>query len=89
MATGVIYPCESAEDARRAVYSTLFQSMRWNYWYEIADALRYVGIDAWAIDAALVALAHEGAVERMTAGDGRFIYRVTLAQATNREDGTL
>jgi hypothetical protein len=76
--SAAIYPCETAEDARKAVYSVAFQAMRWLYWYEIADRLRYVAIDAYAIDAALIALQHEGAIERTTAGDGRYIYRVTL-----------
>lgn len=83
MASAVIYPCKGSEDARRAVYGVLFQSMRWNYWYEIADALRYVDINRVGIDRALIQLVERGTVERMVAGDGRYIYRVTLT-ATGR-----
>lgn len=78
MTTNVIYPCVGADDARRVVASTLFQSMRWTYWYEIAERLRYVDINRATIDRALIQLIERGSVERMTAGDGRFIYRVIL-----------
>ena len=76
--TNVLYPAESLDAQRRAVHSTLFQSMRWTYWYEIADRLRYVGITASGINQALTELEHADAVERMTAGDGRLIWRIRL-----------
>lgn len=73
--TGVIYPCATHADERRVVATTLFQSMRFMYWYEIADRLRYVGITRAGIDRALLALTADGSAERMTSGDGRYIYR--------------
>lgn len=76
--TSVIYPCGTDAEARRAVASTLFQSMLWLFWYEIADRLRYVGITAGGISRALDGLVEDGAAERMTAGDGRLIWRAVL-----------
>ena len=78
MTSSAIYPCVGADDARRAVYGVLFQSMRWTFWYEIAERLRYVDINRATIDRALLQLVERGTVERATAGDGRYIYRVIL-----------
>ena len=73
-----IYPCDTDADARRVVLSTAFQSMRWLYWYEYADRLRYVAITAGGISRALDSLTADGQLERMTAGDGRLIWRIVL-----------
>lgn len=73
-----IYACDTESDARRVVKSTLFQSMRWMYWYELADRLRYVDITRTEITRALFQLRAEGDVDRMRAGDGRYIYRINL-----------
>ena len=79
MMTGILYPCETAEDARRAVHSTLFQSMRFLYWHEIADRLRYVGITAEGIEVALHDLVREGRAETLlTAGRYGRAWRVRL-----------
>lgn len=78
MQTSVIYPCETSADARRVVYSTLFNSMRWNYWSEIADALRYVGITASRIEGALDELVADGKIETMLTDSARRIWRVRL-----------
>ncbi len=78
MSTQTIYRCGSEADARRVVKTTLFQSMRWNFFYEIAANLRYVAITRTQIERALFQLEAEGDIERMTAGDGRHIWRVKL-----------
>lgn len=76
--SGVIYPATTPRDCQRVVANVLFQSMRWMFWYEIADRLRYVGITRDGIDGALDALLADGRAERITAGDGRYIYRTVL-----------
>lgn len=73
-----LYLCVGPLEARRVVSSTLFHSMRWMYWYEIAEALRYVDINAVGIDRALLQLTAEGRVERRMSGDGRYIYRTVM-----------
>lgn len=77
----VLYRYSTADDRRRAVLSTLYQSGAWISWAMVADRHRYTSLTAGELDAALDELQARGSVERSTAHpSGRTIYRYVFAR---------
>ncbi len=79
MTTGVLYTYDTHGEKRRAVLSTLSQSMAWLSFPMIADRLRYTNLTALDIEHALNSLTQHGKAERTyTWSEQGWIWRVKL-----------
>ena len=79
MGTGVLYHYGTHAEKRRAVLSTLAQSMAWLSFPMIADRLRYTNLTARDIELSLNGLTQGGKAERRFTWDGQgWIWRVKL-----------
>lgn len=76
--TEVIYFADTLCEKQRFVYNQLFNSMRWNYWREIAANLQYTNLNVDDIDTALTELVEAGKIETMLTNSNSRIWRVVL-----------
>jgi hypothetical protein len=79
MTTSVLYTYEGHAEKRRAVLTTLGQSMAWLSFPMIADRLRYTNLTARDIELALNGLTQDGKAERQyTWSEQGWIWRIKL-----------
>ena len=78
MSSSVIYFADTLCEKQRFVYQMLFNSMRWNYWWEISENLRYTNLNVDDIDTALDELTKSGKIETSLTHSGCQIWRVVL-----------
>ena len=76
--TTVIYFADTLCEKQRMVYQTLFNTMRWTYWWEIAGDLKYTNLNVEDIDTALDSLLEAGKIESALTVHGTQIWRVRL-----------
>ncbi len=73
-----IYYADTECEKQRYVYQSLWNTLRWTYWWEIAANLKHTNLNVEDIDKALQSLIDAGKVEIATTRTGGNIWRVKL-----------